>query len=84
MITMKRRLYTAPIFFLTPFIAMAQQGGKDTLPNRTVVVTSAFKPTLKTTSKINFSAATPLPDSSKPVLRYDIPKQNLVFAYQSP
>ena len=84
MMTMKRRFYTASIFFLSPFITMAQKQGNDTLPNRTVVVTSAFKPSLKTTSKINFSAATPLPDSSKPVLRYDIPEQNLVFAYQSP
>ncbi len=55
---------------------------KDT--TRTVVVTSAFKPSLKTTSKINFSAATPLPDSTRPTLLYDVPAQNLTFVYQSP
>lgn len=72
-------------FSLIASLSFAQkQTGNDTLPNKTVVVTSAFKPSLKTTSKINFSAATPLPDSSKPLLRYDIPEQNLVFAYQSP
>ena len=40
----------------------------DTLPSRTVTVTSAFQPSLKTTAKINFSGATPLPDSVRPVL----------------
>ncbi|MEP6513220.1 MAG: hypothetical protein ABJA79_05095, partial [Parafilimonas sp.] len=55
---------------------------KDT--TRTVVVTSAFKPTLKTVSKINFSAASPQPDSVRPVLQYDVPAQNLSFVYQSP
>ena len=55
-----------------------------TLPPRTVVVTSQFAPSLKQTSKINFSAATPLPDSVRPTLEYNIPVQNLSFAYQSP
>ena len=53
------------------------------LPPRTVVVTSAFKPVLKQTSKINFSAAVPLPDSARPTLQYNVPAQNLKFAYQS-
>ena len=55
-----------------------------TLPPRTVVVTSEFAPTLKQTSKVNFSAATPLPDSVRPSLQYNIPVQNLSFSYQSP
>jgi hypothetical protein len=56
----------------------------DTLPQRTVTVTSAFQPSLKTTSKINFSAATPAPDTTKHVLQYDVPVQNIIFSYQSP
>lgn len=55
-----------------------------TLPTKTVVVTSEFSPTLKPTSKVNFNGATPLPDSVRPVLNYDIPVQNLSFAYKSP
>lgn len=55
-----------------------------TLPSRTVIVTSAFQPYLKNTSKINFSAASPLPDSTRPTLQYSVPAQNLVFSYQSP
>lgn len=81
---MKISVYISSILLITPAFLFAQKQGNDTLPNRTVIVTSAFKPTLKTTSKINFIAATQLPDSSKPVLRYDVPEQNLVFAYQSP
>ncbi|HXL56651.1 MAG TPA: hypothetical protein VN958_10360, partial [Chitinophagaceae bacterium] len=56
----------------------------DTLPQRTVTVTSAFKPSLKTTSKINFNAATPAPDTTKHVLQYDVPAQNILLSYQSP
>lgn len=54
------------------------------LPPRTVVVTSAFSPSLKQTSKINFNGSTPLPDSVRPTLEYNIPVQNLSFSYQSP
>ncbi|HRH60016.1 MAG TPA: hypothetical protein PL045_05565, partial [Chitinophagaceae bacterium] len=58
---------------------------KDTvLPSRTVVVTAAFEPSLKTTGKINFSAAAPSPDTARPRLAYNVPAQNLFFSYQSP
>lgn len=63
----------------------AETSSSDTaLPPRTVVVTSAFSPTLKQTSKINFNGATPSPDSVRPKLDYDIPVQNLSFSYKSP
>ena len=55
----------------------------DTSQPRNVVVTAAFKPSLKTSSKINFSAAAPSPDSTLPSLSYSVPAQNLFFAYQS-
>src|SRR3954469_23521874 len=56
----------------------------DTLPQRIVTVTSAFKPTLKPTSKINFNATTPAPDTTTHVLQYDVPTQNIIFSYLSP
>lgn len=49
---------------------------------KTVVITSAFKPVLKPAAKINFSAAVPTADSSKPALMYNVPAQNLFFSYQ--
>ncbi len=53
-----------------------------TIPGRTVTVTSSYKPMLKPSAKINFSAATPLPDSTLPTLQYNVPSQNLFFSYQ--
>lgn len=55
----------------------------DTTQPRTVVVTAAFSPSLKTSSKIDFSAAAPSPDSVLPTLSYNVPAQNLFFGYQS-
>ena len=61
-----------------------EKSASDTVvPPRTVVITSEFAPVLKQTSKINFNAATPLPDSARPLLEYNIPVQNLSFGYQS-
>jgi hypothetical protein len=55
---------------------------KDTSTPRVVTVTSAFKPSLKNAAKINFTAATPVLDSSKIAVTYNIPSQNLFFSYQ--
>jgi hypothetical protein len=54
----------------------------DTTKPTTVVVTSSFKPSLKPAAKINFSAASPAADTSRPRLFYTIPSQNLYFSYQ--
>jgi hypothetical protein len=81
-VTMNFRIVFSLSALCCSMLAAAQQ--RDSLPERTVVVTSAFKPSLKNSAKVNFSAATPLPDSALSVLRYDIPAQNLLFVYQSP
>jgi hypothetical protein len=47
----------------------------------TVDITSAFKPVLKESAKINFNASPAVNDTTKPKLNYDIPNQNLLFAY---
>ena len=54
----------------------------DTIDTKTVVITSAFKPSLKTAAKINFYAATPIIDTNKIPLTYQVPSQNLFFSYQ--
>lgn len=86
---MKRTIYIALLVFTaTNGFAQKKKAAepkKDTsLPTRTVIVTSAFQPSLKTTSKINFSAASPSPDTARSVLQYSVPAQNLMFSYQSP
>ncbi len=54
----------------------------DTSSPKMVVVTSAFKPQLKTAAKLNFTAATPVIDSSRIPVTYQVPSQNLFFSYQ--
>ena len=61
----------------------APSSSDTTIPSRTVTVTSSYKPELKPSAKINFSAATPLPDSTLPLLQYNVPSQNLFFSYQA-
>ncbi|MBS1729350.1 MAG: hypothetical protein JSS67_01090 [Bacteroidetes bacterium] len=60
------------------------KNGKDTIPQKTVIVTSAFTPSLKKSAKINFSAGAPIPDTDRPLLQYHVPAQNLFFTYESP
>jgi hypothetical protein len=47
----------------------------------TVDITSAFKPVLKESAKINFNASPAANDTTRPRLSYEIPNQNLLFAY---
>jgi hypothetical protein len=54
----------------------------DTSNPKEVVITSAFKPSLKTAAKINFTAASLLADTNKLSVNYKIPSQNLFFSYQ--
>ena len=56
--------------------------GQDTTRKKEVNITSTFKPTLKEAAKINFNAAPPTADTSRPRLQYNIPNQNLALAFQ--
>lgn len=47
-----------------------------------VTITSSFKPSLRNAAKINFTAATPVVDTNKLPLVYNIPSSNLFFNYQ--
>ncbi len=55
---------------------------RDTTNPREVVITSAFKPSLKNAAKINFTAASAIADTNKLAVSYKIPSQNLFFSYQ--
>ena len=47
-----------------------------------VRITSSFKPTLKEAAKVNLTAAPPTTDTTRPRLQYNVPNQNLNFAFQ--
>ncbi len=55
---------------------------QDSTKRKTIEVTSSFKPVLREAVKINFNAVPPPVDSSRPVLQYNVPSQNLFFTYQ--
>ena len=67
-------------FCLLPLFSSAQ---KDTVKKTTTIdITSSYKPVLRNAVKLNFSASHLGGDTSRPVLTYDIPAQNLFYSYQ--
>ena len=77
-----KRIVSILVLITLGYSVTAQRTGKADTTKKTVVVTSAFKPAIKPAAKINFSAATPVIDSSKLNLKYNVPSQNLFFTYQ--
>ncbi len=75
----RRNIFLLIIGSLAMHAAEAQ---RDTSKPKSVDITSSFRPELRTASKIRFSATPPSTDSSRPVLKYDVPNPNLLFAYQ--
>ena len=78
----KQFLYS--LFFLTCgfFMSGIIHAQKDTVGKGGVDIISSFKPVLREAAKINFNATPPPADTTKAKLNYDIPNQNLLFAYQ--
>lgn len=79
---MKQQLYRiaflSSVGILSTCVLFAQ---KDST-KRSVDITSAFKPVLRESAKINFNASPPTADTARPRLKYEIPNPNLLFAYQ--
>ncbi|WP_290793091.1 hypothetical protein [Flavihumibacter sp. UBA7668] len=65
------------------FISLCLSGmAQDSSKKKTIDITSTFKPVLRDAVKLNFSAALPAMDSTKPVLNYSIPVQQVKLPYQ--
>jgi len=79
---MKKRIYRFLFAGLGLLSAMGSVAQKDTTGKGGIDIVSSFKPVLKQTAKINFGASPAPVDTSKVKLYYEIPNQNLVFAYQ--
>lgn len=73
-----RSVVTGAVIFACASGVIAQ----DTTKKRTIDITSTFKPVLREAAKINFNAAPPVADTSRPRLNYNIPSHNLFFTYQ--
>ena len=74
-----KHILIAFIFCFSGLLSFAQ---KDTARKQTIDITSSFKPVLRNSVKINFSATNLNADSSKPFFTYNIPAQNLLYSYQ--
>ncbi|MEP6747823.1 MAG: hypothetical protein ABJB86_08855 [Bacteroidota bacterium] len=80
---MNMHQYKKILFLLTVglFVVAIAFSQDSTNKKRTIDITSSFKPVLREAVKINFNAAAPVVDSSKPKLTYNIPQQNLLLGY---
>jgi hypothetical protein len=55
---------------------------QDSTKKQSVVITSAYKPVLKPSSKLQFTASPPAPDGKLPALNYLLPVQNITIRLQ--
>ena len=55
---------------------------RDTARKQTIDITSSYQPVLRNAVKINISGSQLAADTSRPSLSYNIPSQNLFYAYQ--
>lgn len=78
---MKQPLYKIVLLSLGFFSSGIVFAQKDTTKGKSVDIRSAFKPVLREAAKINFNATPPSADTTKPVLKYEIPNQNLALGF---
>jgi hypothetical protein len=79
---MKNKLNMKAILLGFGLLSLGISYAQDTTRKKgTVDITSAFRPVLKESAKINFNASPAINDTTKPRLNYDIPNQNLVLGY---
>lgn len=77
-----QRLYRFLFLGLGIFSLGIANAQKDTTKKGGIDIVSSFKPVLREAAKINFNATPPSVDTTKAKLNYEIPNQNLLFAYQ--
>lgn len=71
------------IFFIVLFIVCQGKVFAQQKPDKSAVdIVSEYNPKLKGLNKINITASPAVPDEEKPKLQYNIPNQNLEFAYR--
>lgn len=81
-IKMKRATIFTLLFSACILVETTGFAQKDTLKRTTIDVNSAYKPVLRNAVKINLSASHLTVDSTKPVLSYMIPAENLFYTYR--
>ncbi len=78
----KYGIKTIVILMLFCFLCNETNAQRDSTKRQTIEITSSYKPVLRNTVKINLYASPISADTSRPRMAYNIPAQNLFFAYQ--
>lgn len=79
----KRQLFKRSVLLAVSLMAgIALFAQKDTTKKQTIDIISSYKPVLRNAVKINFSGSQLPADTVKNVRAYNIPSQNLFYAYQ--
>ena len=69
-------------FLLAALLPACLVAQKDSTKKQAIDITSAYRPTLRSATKINFSGSQLSAALDKQTLQYNIPSQNLFYAYQ--
>jgi hypothetical protein len=78
------RIFFNKLIFLLPLCFLFwQTNAQDTTHRQTIEITSAYKPSLLNTVKINLYASPVTADTSRPRLDYSIPSETLFYTYQA-
>lgn len=70
------------IISVLTFFSMQAMAQRDTTKGQSINITSSYQPVLRNAVKINFSGSQLAADTTKPSFKYNIPAQNLFYAYQ--
>ena len=70
------------LLFCLAIVSLQSTAQRDTTKKQSIDITSSFKPVLRDAVKINLSGSQLNADNSKIVGPYNIPSQNLFYAYQ--
>lgn len=70
------------IFMAALYLPVMASAQKDTSRKPSVDIVSSYKPVLRSAVKINFSGSQLPADTNRSVRDYNVPSQNLIYAYQ--
>jgi hypothetical protein len=78
---MRMHLQYSFLLMASSFASLAAFAQKEPAQKQSIDIISSYRPFLRNTVKINLSATNLTADSSKPLLKYNIPAQNLFYSY---
>jgi hypothetical protein len=78
---MRTHLRYSFLLMVSSFASLISFAQKEPAQKQSIDIISSYRPFLRNTVKINLTATNLTADSSKPLLKYNIPAQNLFYSY---